>query len=278
MSIEKEFLHQLTEAITQDKLVLPTLPEIALKIRDVVSDSDVTAEAVANVISQDAALSAKIMKVANSPLVRGTVSITSLQLAVTRMGMAFVKNLATGLAMEQMFQATNDLVDKKLRQSWEHSTDVAAICHVLASNFTKLQPDQAALAGLVHEIGVLPILTLAEEHPAILQHEDSLDKVIQRIQGKLGRMILKTWDFPPELIDVPIGCCDFKRNSGDSADYIDVVTVAKIQSYSDDHNPFTDLNTSEIPAFQKLGFADEIDVQNIEQIAVDADDVKSAMF
>jgi len=169
MSLEKEFLAELIDAITHDRLTLPTLPEVALKIRDAVNDPDVTSNGLAGVIGQDAALAARIIKVANSPLMRGSVSVDNLQLAITRMGINFVRNLATGLAMEQMFQATHDAVDQRLRASWEHSIEVASISHVLASNFTKLKPDQATLAGLVHEIGILPILTLAEDNPQALE-------------------------------------------------------------------------------------------------------------
>ncbi len=278
MSLEKEFLAELIDAITHDRLTLPTLPEVALKIRDAVNDDEVTSAKLAVVIGQDAALAARIIKVANSPLMRGAVVVDNLQLAITRMGITFVRNLATGLAMEQMFQATHDAVDKRLRASWEHSIEVASISHVLASNFTKLKPDQATLAGLVHEIGILPILTLAEENPQILEHEKVLDKIIDRLQGKVGRAILKAWDFPEEIRAVPVGCGDFTRDGGAQADYVDVVTVAKLQSYPNEEGPYADLDTSNIPAFKKLGFSSEVDVHNVDQLAEEVQEAKQAFY
>lgn len=277
MSLEKEFLNELIDAITNDRLTLPTLPEVALRIRDAVNDPEVNSESLASVIGQDAALAARIIKVANSPLMRGSVVVDNLQLAITRMGMAFVRNLATGLAMEQMFQATHDALDKRLRDSWQHSLEVASISHVLASNFTKLKSDQATLAGLVHEIGILPILTLAEENPAILEHEAVLDKIINRLNGKVGRAILKAWEFPEELLEVPTGCTDFTRNKGAVADYVDVVTVAKLQSYPEGENPYADVDTSTIPAFQKLGLSHEIDVHHVDELAEELEETKQAL-
>ncbi|WP_196140876.1 HDOD domain-containing protein [Aliikangiella sp. G2MR2-5] len=277
MSLEKEFLAELIDAITNDRLTLPTLPEVALKIREAVEDPEVTSNALAEVIGQDAALAARIIKVANSPLMRGAVIVDNLQLAITRMGITFVRNLATGLAMEQMFQATHDAVDQRLRASWEHSVEVASICHVLASNFTRLKPDQATLAGLVHEIGILPILTLAEENPAILEHEAVLDKIINRLHGKVGRAILKAWDFPEELRAVPLGCTDFTRDEHPEADYVDVVTVAKLQSYPEDNNPYADLDTSSVPAFKKLGLSHEVDVHHVDQLAEELEEAKQAL-
>lgn len=277
MSLEKEFLTELVDAITNDRLTLPTLPEVALKIREAVDNPDVSAGQIAAVIAQDAALAARIIRVANSPLMRGTVAVDNLQLAITRMGISLVRNLATGLAMEQMFQATHDAVDKRLRGSWTHSLDVASISHVLASNFTKLKPDQATLAGLVHEIGILPILTLAEEHPQILKNEAVLDKIIGRLHGKVGRAILKAWEFPEEIIQVPVGCTDFTRDSGPKADYVDVVTVAKFQSYPAGEGPFANLDTSKVPAFKKLGLSGEVDVQTMDELIDDIEDAKSAL-
>lgn len=277
MSLEKEFLNELISAISNDKLTLPTLPEVALKIREAVNDPDANSSMLADVIGQDAALAARIIKVANSPLMRGAVVVDNLQLAITRMGIAFVRNLATGLAMEQMFQATHDAVDRRLRESWQHSIEVASISHVLASNFTKLKPDQATLAGLVHEIGILPILTLAEENPKILEHEKILDKIITRLHGKVGRAILKAWEFPEELLGVPLGCTDFTRDISPNADYVDVVTVAKLQSYPEGENPYADLDTSTVPAFRKLGLSHEVDVHHVDELAVELEETKQAL-
>lgn len=278
MSLEQEFLNELVDAIKNDRLTLPTLPEVALKIRDAANDPDVNSSTLSGVIGQDAALAARIIKVANSPLLRGAVTVDNLQLAITRMGISFVRNLATGLAMEQMFQATHDAVDKRLRKSWEHSLEVASISHVLASNFTKLKPDQATLAGLVHEIGILPILTLAEDNPEILEKEAVLDKIISRLHGRVGRAIMKAWEFPEELLDVPMGCLDFERISeGGTADYVDVVTVAKLQSYTEENTPYPDLDTSTVPAFAKLGLAGDSEIHIVDTIAEDVGDAKQAL-
>lgn len=277
MTLEKEFLAELVDAIANDRLTLPTLPEVALKIREAVDDPDVSTATMAKVIGQDAALAARLIKVANSPLMRGAVAVDNLQLAITRMGITLVRNLATGLAMEQMFQATHDAVDRRLRESWERSLEVASISHVLASNFTRLKPDQATLAGLTHEIGLLPILTLAEENPQILKHERVLDKIISRLQGKVGRAILKAWDFPEELRAVPVGCTDFTRDESPEADYVDVVTVAKLQSYPEGEGPYANIDTSTIPAFKKLGLSHEVETHDMNELAVEFEEAKQAL-
>ncbi len=277
MSLEQTFLSELLDAIKNDRLTLPTLPEVALRIREAVENPEASSSLIADEIAKDAALAARVIKVANSPLLRGRVVVDNLQLAITRMGIAFVRNLATGLAMEQMFQATNDQVDAKLRVTWEHSIEVASICQVLASHYTNLKPDQAMLAGLVHEIGTLPILTCAEDTPEILEHEGVLDKIIQRLHPKIGTAILKTWDFPEDLVAVPLGYLNLEREHEGSADYVDLVTVANLQSYAGTDHPLANVSWDSVPAFAKLGMSPEVDVHEVDELAEDLNEARSAL-
>ncbi len=163
-------LQEVQEAIDSDQLVLPTMPEMALKVREVAEDEDAIIKDLADVISNDAGLTARIIKVANSPIFRAPREIEDLNMALSRLGMKYTSNLAIGLAMEQMFQATSDFIDSRMREIWKKSSEIAGMSYVLCKHFTKLSPDQAALAGLIHKIGALPILTFAEEKPSLLQN------------------------------------------------------------------------------------------------------------
>jgi hypothetical protein len=80
-------------------------------------DENATASTLTRVIGNDVALSARIIKVANSPMVRGAQVIEDLQMAISRMGVQQTGNPAMGIAMEQLFQATSDAVDFHLRES-----------------------------------------------------------------------------------------------------------------------------------------------------------------
>ena len=243
---------ELIQAIDSDELVLPTLPEVALKVREAAEDPDIGIPQLSKVIGNDAALTARIIKVVNSPLLRTNKEITDLQMAVGRLGINYTCNLATGLAMEQMFQATSDVVDRKMREVWNKSTEIAGICHVLCKHYTRLLPDQATLAGLVHQIGVLPILTYAEEHSELLADSISLNHVIEQIHPIIGDKILRTWEFPELIAMVPGQYLDFTRDSA-KVDYVDIVQVATLQSYLGSEHPYTQLDWSQIPAFRKLG-------------------------
>ena len=273
---EEKFLDKLLEDLENDRLVLPTLPEVALKVRDTLEDENSSLIDVAKIITSDAALSARMIQVSNSPLLRASNPIESVESAVTRMGSNMIRNLVTSMVMEQMFQATSDVTDKRLRKIWEHSTEVAAISHALASQFTKLQPDQAMLAGLVHDIGALPILSRAEDYPDLLEDEATLDRIIDSVHTTIGAEILRKWNFPEELISVAQDHEDLTRNS-DSVDYVDVVTVANLQSLIDTNHRHTDVDWSTVPAFEKLGLQADVSVVDMDETNANIEAARAAL-
>jgi len=259
MSINVEEIRAaLEQAIASDQLILPTLPEIGLQVQEAANDPETDIKKLKEILGSDAALTARIIKVANGPLVRGEQVINHLQAAISRLGVLYSCNLVMGLAMEQMFQATNEYIDERLREVWWRSTEVAAIATVLAQHYTRLAPDQATLAGLTHLIGVLPILTYLEEHdiPINESHEKELDSLISTLSPSIGEQILRTWNFPDELALVPLQHPDHLRHS-EKVDLTDIVVVAKIQSYGLEGDENLDVDLGQIPAFAKLGLSPE---------------------
>lgn len=270
--IAKQFLQELLKDLEKNELVLPTLPEVALRVRDAVDDENSSISDIARVIATDAALSARIIQVANSPLMRASREIDNLDMAVNRLGMKLIRDMVVSMVMQQMFQATSDVTDRKLREIWEHSTTVAAISHVLAASYTKLSPEQAMLAGLIHDIGALPIITKAEEYPELLEDEATLDLIIRKLHPKIGKAILQAWNFPAELVKVAAEHENLGRDS-EQVDYVDVVTVANLQSYMGSNHPLANEDWSAIPAFAKLGLSHDINIIEMEETA---DDIREA--
>ncbi len=236
----------LIKAIDRDDLVLPTLPEVALNIRKAAENPEISVSHLSKVIGRDTALSARLIKVVNSPMLRATREVTDLHTAITRLGVNYSSNLAIGLVMEQIFHARSEVVEQKMRDVWRQSLEVAGICYTLCRRHTSLKPDQAALGGLVHQIGVLPILTYAEENNELLSDPISLNHVIERIHPLIGDKLLAGWEFPEMLLKVPGQYQDFSRESK-NIDYIDLVQIATVFMQQD----IDKLNA--LPAFKHLG-------------------------
>ena len=265
MSAKAETLYdELTEAVRTDKLILPTLPDVALKIRDAVESERSTAQDISDALAQDASLAARLLKVANSPLYRTRNPIEDLQMAVTRLGIRIVRDLVVGLAMKQIFQATSDALDVHSRKIWGKSVDAAAISRMMATLVPGINPEQALLAGLIHNIGALPVLVLAENDDELFTDEEALSRVTYELQGDVGELILRHWEFDDHMIEVVKQCHNFNYDNGESACFVDIVQVALLQGK---HIPdeFAPENWAEVPAFTRLGIDVEVNVVDIEE-------------
>ena len=262
----------LVMAIDNDDLVLLTLPEVALKIRQAAEDPEVSISHLSKVISRDTALTARLIKVVNSPLLRASQEVTDLHTAITRLGTNYSSNLAIGLVMEQIFHARSEAVEQKMREVWRRSLEVAGVCYALCRNHSQLKPDQAALGGLVHQIGVLPILTYAEDHYELLSDPVSLNHVIDSIHPLLGDKLLRGWDFPEMLVNVPAHYQDLERDSA-SLDYVDLVQVAVLYCHKNTNHPLAHTALSNLPAFKKL----RIDPLN-EVVRTELDEARSMFY
>ncbi len=277
MISQDEFSQQLQQAIQDNKITLPTLPEVALKVRDALEQESTTASQIAEMVATDTALSARLLQVANSPLYRGRVAIDSIQMAVTRLGNNLVRSLVVSLAMKQIFQATNDALDKRLRKLWEESVQIAAISRVLAQTLPHLDREQAMLAGLIHNIGSLPILTMADNYPDLMADTDALDSLVENLNSMIGKLILQNWGFSDSLIKVAEHHQNLSYDGGPKADYVDVVLVARLQTLDEGHMA-TQADWSQVPAFRKLGLEPEVEVIEIEGVAEDMNEVKAVFL
>lgn len=122
------------------------------------------------------------------------------------------------------------------------------------------------LAGLLHQIGKLPILTLAERFPEIAQDKAVLDGHLRNLHTVIGKLVLEKWDMPQALVSVASEYLDFKRDSGPQADYVDLVQIAFVESELL-RSPQLALEIADMPAFRKLGLDAEIEVLEIEGVA-----------
>jgi len=276
MSAKAEvFFEELRKAVESDKLVLPTLPEVALKIREVVESENASAQEISETLTQDASLSARLIQVANSPLYRSRNPIDDLQMAVTRLGIRLVRDLVISLAMKQIFQATSDVLDEEFRKTWNTAVEVAAICRMMATTVPGINSEQALLAGLVHNIGALPILVMAEDDDDLFQDAEALSGIIDELQGRVGEMILKSWNFPEPMIEVVRESHNFTYSHEGDATFIDLVQTSLLQG---GHVDETSVDWSNVPAFEKLGMDTEINIVDIEENKEMIEDTKQSLM
>lgn len=230
MSTQNALLTILVEKINNDTLVLPTLPAIALKVRKAADDPDINLHAMGDVIGQDPSLTARMIKIANSAYMGRTVKVNSINQAVTRIGLRQIKNIATALAMEQLFVSKNEVVGQYMKREWTNTVNVVANSMAALQMFvarTKkrdMSLDTITLAALVHNIGVLPILTEAERHEEVFANPTFLDVAIEKLSGRIGGSIMREWGFGNDFVNV----AENWRDLGvipDNLSYIDFVRI-----------------------------------------------------
>jgi len=260
----EHFLTEVKEAVSTEKLLLPSLPDVALKIKAECEKEDSSAQTIANVISQDPAMSVRLLQVANSTIYRTHISTDNIHMAISKLGLKLVRDLIISLSMKQLYRASSDVIAERFRELWITSTKTAALAHLLASKHPHLDTEKAMLAGLIHNIGALPIILMAEDDDDLFDKPEALCKVVQKMQGEVGAYIFQKWHFPEYMVDVSSNCYQFRRTHDDIADYTDIIQVALIQG-----SIYTGLDCPEdwstVPAFSKLGIDTESHVLDIEE-------------
>jgi HD-like signal output (HDOD) protein len=275
----EEFVDHIQNELANNRLILPTLPDVTLKVMDAVSKRDASAKELAAIILTDAALSAKLIRVANSPLYRGRTEITNVQIAVSRLGNATVRTVVNSLMMQQLFKPSSKFLEDYFKQIWEQNKNVATISRAIISAFVPhLDADEAMLAGLIHQIGKLPILSMVEKFPELKNSPSLTSRLLEKAHPTVGKMIMDSWDFPAEIKPVASQYNNFQYDSGEKADYVDVVQVAFLQSIADTDHPACRVDCSTVPAFAKLGLNTDIEVLEIEDVSDNVALAKATYF
>lgn len=255
----EQFWQDLVNDIQTNRLVLPALPEIALRTRKLLDNSKSTSRQIARAISADAVLTTRLLRVVNSPLYRTYHQIEDIKAAVTRLGNVNVRSIVTSLAMEQIYQnkLASPFKRRYLAKTWEHGILVAALSYIIADHYTGLNPDEAMLAGLIHDIGKLPIIEYSEMLSDFNEDEKSMDRLMEILHPRVGALVLRAWKFPEEIVNVAADHEKLDRFPGTDADYTDIVIVANLLSHIGTDHPHTHRDWSAIPSFERLALTPE---------------------
>ncbi len=203
-----------TEAIKQISHIA-TLPEITVKIIELVEDPTSTAQDLNNVISNDPALCSRILKVVNSSFYGLPGQIGSINRAIVLLGLNAVKNIAISASMAKLFRG-GQLCDKfNARDLWMHAIATAAASKMIADKLKMGVGDEAFLAGLTHDIGMMVEMQfdrtkLAEVVNQITVTDGVPDRDMREIERELfgadhqafGKALCERWKFPEAFAQV----------------------------------------------------------------------------
>ncbi|MBV1872907.1 MAG: HDOD domain-containing protein, partial [Gammaproteobacteria bacterium] len=239
--------------VVSNEARLPSLPDVAMKVRRSMSNERTGIKEMARIIQADPPLSAQIIRTANSPIYRTTMPHTSVLDAVRRMGTHATRNVVYSHSLSSLFYFR----DKGLRdistEIWHASVQTAAIASVLASHTRNVSPDQAMLAGLIQDIGALPLLTeLSENHPKVVKNKSEVLRVITSFKVEVGYHLVKAWGFGDELLDVVKSRENWMREGGSKLDLTDVILLARWHAAVGTPQLKTMPRVIDMPAYKKF--------------------------
>ncbi len=245
---------EIYDDLINDQLVVPSMPEVALKIRNLVEDADIPVTQLAKALNTDPAISAKLIKSANGALYHGQPAVDTCARAISRLGLNTTKHLVVSFVLRNLFHEKihTDLLNERARDLWHHSVEIASISMALAQASPGLDAEEALLAGLLHDIGELVILTYAESYPDLIVDSEALDGVVKQLKAEIGAVILREWQFPEALVEAAFGAEEWTRDSGDKPDYCDVVVAAQLLSFIGSSKMGNLPDLDDVPAFTKL--------------------------
>jgi HD-like signal output (HDOD) protein len=270
-----EFVTALAAELSAAKIDLPSFPDVAIRVRRALGDDDTTIDQVVRIVGSEPALAARLLKMSNSAaLNRSGKQVTELRTAIARMGYNMVRSAAISFAMAQI-RASEGLkgLEKPLGDLWQSSTYVAAFCYVLAKNSTGRNADEAFLAGLLHGVGRLYILTRTLRFPALLGDPASLDEIMRNWHTSIAKAILENWELNDELVQAVADQDEIGREHEGPADLTDILVCANMMAAYVDHPADLMLNMSGVRSFAMLG----LNEQNSPKILAESRDEIEAL-
>jgi len=250
-----DFVRTLAAELSGGNVDLPSFPEIAVRVRRVLSDPKSSVDQVVRVVGSEPALAARLLRISNSAsLNRSGRAVTDLRTAINRIGYNMVRSASISFSMAQI-RKSNKLVglEHHLNDLWNSSTLVAAFAYVLARNCTKVNPDEAMLTGMMHGIGKLYVLTRAIDHPELFASDATLNEIIGDWHASIGKAILENWNFSESMAHAVGDQTDFTRIEDGPPDLSDVIAVSILMASHAADVPGLEAALCDLAAARRLG-------------------------
>ena len=202
MSEERGLIEYLNEYLSSGQVQLPVSNMTDLRLQQEISKKGADPKEIEKLIITDQALTAQVLKIANSAFYRGLHKVSSVREAILRLGMIEVYNIITLVAQKQTFRSKDPFIGELLEKLWQHSVACAVGAQWLARscNFRRIL-NETFLAGLLHDIGKLFLLTVIEANKLsekfnLRLNPEMIHQALADLHTEYGYSLLKNWNFP----------------------------------------------------------------------------------
>lgn len=201
-SIHFRILEDIARELSGD-VNFPTCLDAALLVRNTLKDPFANLDKVVQVVGVEPLISSKLLRLANSVSYNPSGKISSdLAMAISRIGFDSVRTISLAVAMDQMLKSRNLANYENIaHNAWAHSIHVAAIARVLARRLGRINPDDAMMAGLVHDIGVFYLLYRATEYPEYRNNREAMLELLAGWHEGVGESLLHALGIPERITE-----------------------------------------------------------------------------
>lgn len=202
-SASADIFHELVKQISNHSLQLASLPDIVIKVNQVLDDDRKGVLDVAKVIQNEVALSTRIIHIANSPAIRGNKQITSISDAVNRLGMELVKNLAICVTLKDRFVTKNPVHKELMQHAMATSIQRSVLGMMISKYLVKTSsPEVALISGLVSQLGQTVIIKYIDNNKDLKAiRKEQIIEILNQYGEEVSELILSMWGFPPAVLD-----------------------------------------------------------------------------
>ncbi len=188
---------------------LPKLPQVIMSLIEACNREDTQTEELIEIISADPGLTARIMDIMASANVNIKEEIRSIETAVVYLGINNIRNLAISMAVMHVFEMPDETPEWNMNKFWYHSFATAVISKKIAEQTGDADPDEAFLAGLMHDIGFLLFLSVFSDKYASILAENKNEQDIITAEKKqfritrfeAGAWLCTQWNLNPLICD-----------------------------------------------------------------------------
>lgn len=218
-----QMLQDIASELAQD-VVFPTSFEIVARLRKAAQDPDLSLDQIAAFVGVEPLMSARLTCMANSAKFakEGKPPITNVRDAAQRLGIKVVRTTVMAIAMNQLLRSKDTVKFTGLAaELWQHSLRTAAAAELIAREMTSIPPEEAMLAGLVHDLGAFYMLYRATQYEELRQRPETVRYLIRQWHESIGHAVLIALGMSESIVeavrdhDHPRRITDKPRNLGD---------------------------------------------------------------
>jgi HD-like signal output (HDOD) protein len=247
-----ELMADVLDDLHRRRIIVPSEPDIAIRIGRALGEPGIDDARMTEILMLCPALTIKAIRAARSAA-RDS-GIRDARQAVTALGGERVHELATRCVLRESLRSRSDAVRQRIRLWWRRALRTSRVCRVLAEEGRQLDPEQAAMVGLLARIAEPVLLNYADRY-AELDSATALEAMLETHHAELGRILLAYWSLPRALVEAAGSGLNWHYDHAGEADYTDIALIAHWHATIGEAGHHAQPRLSEIPAAARLGMA-----------------------